>query len=1223
MSSVISVDVKYAPEFVKIRPSNPVRVKGQNITLNCSAGGNPSPDYEWRGGKSAKGSTLELTSLEFKDEGTYRCVARNTIEAGAKTSRASVQLIIEGPPQRCVVLSVESYNDSEVNVKVNCPENGNSSVTEYRIEYQLDNGTSNMLWEQREFSATDSQPFVVVGLSPFTNYSFRATASNRHGYEPGSLAAVNVVPVTTAEGSPTPPQNLRNSSVTSSSIALQWERPISFNGAFQYYTVYNSIGDASYSKSLNIASHDNLYTLKGLKPYTEYRVYVRITNNAKSNPESSPSNMIIVRTLAASPQTPDKSLPSDVSSTSTVVFVPPTVNDENGPIEYVDIIVYEGTTGSNAPLVSDVPRTVGPYEQEGTDNTWYVTARYNYMIYKQNIQGKQFTVGNDSTSGENNEYKNVPLKSDSTYFIYIRVVAMLDNGSGMKETAIGEPLRVLTKAEASSVAPIAGAAAVGIIFLLLVILVVVVLRRRRSGKMTDSVYINEQVAFSSVKQVESVYDEIPLAPVISVESLSVTSYEGTTAVLPCDAAGEPKPIIKWFRNGKEISEKDEHFVILGDKSLQIANVMASDSGKYRCTATNSSGVDEQVVELIVRSATEAVKKPNFWTSGDTPSIMPKVKSHQSRTDLHSINLEKFPDCVAAMHQDHNAGICSEFKTLGELPHNFSAEVALANLSLNRYKNILTYDHSRVVLPVLSGMTNSNGNYIAAAFVDGYRTPKKYIASQGPQEHTVADNWRMIWAENVPTIVMLTHLIEKNKIKCHQYWPKNVVDSMDYNGLIVTFLEKDSFADYEIRKFSLTLGDETRIVTQYHYTAWPDHGVPKFATPLLSFIRRINREYPKNRGSMVVHCSAGVGRTGTFIVIDTMLERIEYGEPIDIYSCVASLRTKRQDMVQTEAQYGFIHDAVLEALTCGNTQIPVQNLRTAVAKLSKKDAKTGKTGFECHFQVLQTTGPQMDKQLCKAGSQPAVTAKNRYQDILPLDVQRVILRLEEAESEDSEYVNTQAGADYINASYLDGYHHRDAYITTQGPLAKTTEDFWKMVWEQNCVSIVMLASLQENGEEMCHQYWPASGNAQYGQYTVLLSKETNLGEYVIRKFNLSKGSQSEVITQFQYTAWPENSNPKTLEQLFDMQDQLQKWQQGTGNKTIIVHCNNGVDRSGTFCGILSLVELLKVEGVVDVFLKVRSMRIQHPNIVQTLTQYRFMYDALLVYLDNFDTYANFK
>ena len=100
--------------------------------------------------------------------------------------------------------------------------------------------------------------------------------------------------------------------------------------------VYNSIGNASYSKSPDIESRENLYTLKGLKPYTEYRVYVTVTNNAKSNPESSPSNMIIVRTLAASPQIPDKPLPSNVaSSTSSVVFVPPTVNDENGPIEYV------------------------------------------------------------------------------------------------------------------------------------------------------------------------------------------------------------------------------------------------------------------------------------------------------------------------------------------------------------------------------------------------------------------------------------------------------------------------------------------------------------------------------------------------------------------------------------------------------------------------------------------------------------------------------------------------------------------------------------------------------------------------------------------------------------------------------------------------------------------------------------------------------------------------
>ena len=108
--------------------------------------------------------------------------------------------IVLGPPQRCVVLSVKSYIDSKVNVTVNCPENGNSSVTDYCIEYQVDSGTSNMQWEQREFSASSPQPYIVVCLSPFTKYRVRATASNRHGYEPGSLAAVNVVAVTTAEG---------------------------------------------------------------------------------------------------------------------------------------------------------------------------------------------------------------------------------------------------------------------------------------------------------------------------------------------------------------------------------------------------------------------------------------------------------------------------------------------------------------------------------------------------------------------------------------------------------------------------------------------------------------------------------------------------------------------------------------------------------------------------------------------------------------------------------------------------------------------------------------------------------------------------------------------------------------------------------------------------------------------------------------------------------------
>jgi protein tyrosine phosphatase len=224
--------------------------------------------------------------------------------------------------------------------------------------------------------------------------------------------------------------------------------------------------------------------------------------------------------------------------------------------------------------------------------------------------------------------------------------------------------------------------------------------------------------------------------------------------------------------------------------------------------------------------------------------------------------------------------------------------------------------------------------------------------------------------------------------------------------------------------------------------------------------------------------------------------------------------------------------------------------------------------------------------------------------------------------DSAYVNTEAGADYINANYLDGYRHRDAFITTQGPLASTANDFWKMIWEQNSLTVVMLTSLQENDEEMSYKYWPSSGLSQYGPYTVELLKETNNGEYVLRVLKISKGSETRTLSHFQYTEWPDKGSPKTTSQLLDMMGQVQKWQQATTNTTITVHCNNGVGRTGVFCCLSCIIEQLKVEGVVDVFLKLRSMRIQRPGIVETVGQYKLMYDAVLAYLDGFSTYSNF-
>jgi protein tyrosine phosphatase len=313
---------------------------------------------------------------------------------------------------------------------------------------------------------------------------------------------------------------------------------------------------------------------------------------------------------------------------------------------------------------------------------------------------------------------------------------------------------------------------------------------------------------------------------------------------------------------------------------------------------------------------------------------------------------------------------------------------------------------------------------------------------------------------------------------------------------------------------------------------------------------------------------------------------------------------------------------MEAVICGKTETPVHNLRSYIAKMSQSNPETNQNGFEDHFRVLQATGPQVDKISCRAGLQPMVQMKNRFKDIVPFDHSRVILKTLD-ESSDSNYANTSVGSDYINASFLNGYRRRNAFIVTQSPLRQTLNDFWKMIWEQDSASIVMLTPLEEEGEVPCQQYWPTSESAQYGSIVVEMKNETQRTDYVMRRMMVSKSGESRMFTQFQYTAWPKNSSPHSTASILDMVNQLQKWQQATGDKVITVHCNNGIGRSGAFCCLLVLIEILKMETALDIFHKVKALRTQRPGMVQTLDQYVFLHEIILAYLDSFQTYSNFE
>uniref|UniRef100_A0A8D0DYK3 Receptor-type tyrosine-protein phosphatase F n=1 Tax=Salvator merianae TaxID=96440 RepID=A0A8D0DYK3_SALMN len=532
-----------------------------------------------------------------------------------------------------------------------------------------------------------------------------------------------------------------------------------------------------------------------------------------------------------------------------------------------------------------------------------------------------------------------------------------------------------------------------------------------------------------------------------------------------------------------------------------------------------------------------------------------------------------------------------------------------NKPKNRYANVIAYDHSRVILTSIDGVPGSD--YINANYIDGYRKQNAYIATQGPLPETLSDFWRMVWEQRTATIVMMTRLEEKSRVKCDQYWPSRGTET--YGLIQVTLLDTVELATYTVRTFALYKNgsSEKRELRQFQFMAWPDHGVPEYPTPILAFLRRVKACNPSDAGPIVVHCSAGVGRTGCFIVIDAMLERMKHEKTVDIYGHVTCMRSQRNYMVQTEDQYIFIHEALLEAATCGNTEVPARNLFAHIQKLNQVPPGESVTAMELEFKLLANSKAHTSRFI--SANLPCNKFKNRLVNIMPYELTRVCLQP----------IRGVEGSDYINASFVDGYRQQKAYIATQGPLAETTEDFWRMLWEHNSTIVVMLTKLREMGREKCHQYWPAERSARYQYFVVDPMAEYNMPQYILREFKVTdaRDGQSRTIRQFQFTDWPEQGVPKTGEGFIDFIGQVHKTKEQFGQDgPITVHCSAGVGRTGVFITLSIVLERMRYEGVVDMFQTVKTLRTQRPAMVQTEDQYQLCYRAALEYLGSFDHYA---
>ncbi|KAM7024900.1 receptor-type tyrosine-protein phosphatase delta isoform 3-T4 [Acridotheres tristis] len=1271
------VRVRRVPPRFSIPPTNHEIMPGGSVNITCVAVGSPMPYVKWMLGAEdltpeddmpIGRNVLELNDV--RQSANYTCVAMSTLGVIEAIAQITVKALPKPPGTPVVTESTAT------SITLTWDSGNPEPVSYYIIQHKPKNSEE----PYKEIDGVATTRYSVAGLSPYSEYEFRVVAVNNIGRGPPS----EPVSTRTSEQAPSSaPRNVQARMLSSTTILVQWEEPEEPNGQIQGYRVYYTMDPTQHVNSWmkhNVAD-SHITTIGNLVPQKTYSVKVLAFTSVGDGPLSSDIQVI---TQTGVPGQPLNFKAEPESETSILLSWTPPRSDT---ISSYELVYKDGEHGeeqrvSTEPttsyrlqglrpnslylfrLAARSPQGLGASTAEISARTmqstvfaknfhvkavmktsvllsWEIPENYNSALPFKIL----YDDGKMEVDGRATQKLITNLKPETSYSFVLTNRGNSAGGLQHRVTAKTAPDVLRTKPVFIGKTNLDGMITVELPEVpsnenIKGYYIVIVPLKRSRGKFVKPWESPDEMELDELlKEIARKRRSIRLGREVELKPYIAAHFE----VLPTEFTLGDKKHYGGFENKQLQSGQEYVFFVLAvmehSESTMYATspysdpVVSMDLDPQPITDEEEGliwvvGPVLAVVFIICiviaillykrKRAESDSRKSSIPNSKEVPSHHPTDPVELRRLNFQTPGMASHPpipilelaDHIERLKANDNLKFSQEYESI-DPGQQFTWEHSNleVNKPKNRYANVIAYDHSRVLLSAIEGIPGSD--YINANYIDGYRKQNAYIATQGALPETFGDFWRMMWEQRGATVVMMTKLEERSRVKCDQYWPSRGTET--YGLIQVTLSDTVELATYCVRTFALYKNgsSEKREVRQFQFTAWPDHGVPEHPTPFLAFLRRVKTCNPPDAGPMVVHCSAGVGRTGCFIVIDAMLERIKHEKTVDIYGHVTLMRAQRNYMVQTEDQYIFIHDALLEAVTCGNTEVPARNLYAYIQKLTQIETGENVTGMELEFKRLASSKAHTSRFI--SANLPCNKFKNRLVNIMPYESTRVCLQP----------IRGVEGSDYINASFIDGYRQQQAYIATQGPLAETTEDFWRMLWEHNSTIVVMLTKLREMGREKCHQYWPAERSARYQYFVVDPMAEYNMPQYILREFKVTdaRDGQSRTVRQFQFTDWPEQGVPKSGEGFIDFIGQVHKTKEQFGQDgPISVHCSAGVGRTGVFITLSIVLERMRYEGVVDIFQTVKMLRTQRPAMVQTEDQYQFCYRAALEYLGSFDHYA---